>query len=70
MDRRTKLQFDINVNERLGYRNTLLLRRYAELMPQLPHIVLRLKQWAKVHRWCHGMNSYTVTVMTIAVLQV
>ena len=78
-DPATGLACDINVNERLGLRNTRLISTYMALVPLLRPLVAYLKRWARLH----GLNSpagglgtgptfssYALVLMTIAFLQV
>ena len=70
-DRTTGINCDINVNERLGYRNTLLIKQYCTILPTLPLAILRVKQWVKAQEHLiPAINSYTVAIMMIGVLQV
>ena len=70
-DRQTGIQCDINVNEMLGYRNTLMIKEYCTILPTLPSVILPIKQWVKKQaQVALAMNSYTVAIMTIGVLQV
>ena len=72
----TGLECDINVNDRLGFINTSLIRHYVSLQPALIPLLQLVKRWAK----SVGMNSpserpvsfssYTLTLMTIAWFQV
>ncbi|KIP11311.1 hypothetical protein PHLGIDRAFT_114709 [Phlebiopsis gigantea 11061_1 CR5-6] len=65
----TGLKCDINVNERLGYRNTLMIRQYCTILPILPAFIVQLKLWAKEQKWITNMNNYTLAIMAIGVLQ-
>lgn len=70
-DPKTRILCDINVNEQLGYRNTLLIKQYCTILPILPELILQLKRWVKAHKdWSIAINSYTVAIMTIGLLQV
>ncbi|KAF7968865.1 hypothetical protein HWV62_29190, partial [Athelia sp. TMB] len=48
-DPATGLACDINVNERLGLRNTRLIGTYMALVPLLRPLVAYLKRWARLH---------------------
>ena len=77
-DPATGLLFDLNVNERLGLHNSLLLNEYCDLLPELRPLIYLIKKWAK----SHGLNnpsirnesvsfsSYALALMTIGHLQV
>ena len=77
-DPETGLSCYLNVNERLGYINSQLIRRYCIIHPQLPEVIRILKRWAKLR----GLNnpsgdngpttfsSYALILMTIALFQV
>ncbi|EKM53292.1 uncharacterized protein PHACADRAFT_185987 [Phanerochaete carnosa HHB-10118-sp] len=69
LDRHTNLACDVNVNERLGYRNTQLIKRYCMILPLLPYVILATKHWAAGHRWSSNINSYTLAIMSIGVFQ-
>ena len=66
----TGIKCDLNVNEHLGYRNTLMIRQYCTILPILPTLILQLKRWAKKQKWMTTLNSYALAVMAIGVLQV
>ena len=66
----TGMHCDVNVNERLGFLNTSLIKRYCEHNPILPDVIYRIKQWAKNQPWSSHINNYSLAVMTIGVFQV
>ncbi|KAF7979337.1 hypothetical protein HWV62_42757 [Athelia sp. TMB] len=77
-DPATGLACDINVNERLGLRNTRLIGTYMALVPLLRPLVAYLKRWARLHELnspAGGLgtgptfSSYALVLMTIAFLQ-
>ncbi|KAF8634022.1 hypothetical protein AX17_004287 [Amanita inopinata Kibby_2008] len=77
MDPRTRLQCDINVNDRLGLRNTQLLKQYMKLFPLLRPMLAVIKSWAKPLGLNSPMepgvtasfSSYAFGLMTIGFLQ-
>ena len=74
----TGLSCDLNINERLGFYNTQLLREYCRLSPQLRSVVIALKRWAKPlgfndsagSKGLRSFSSYALTIMTIGLWQV
>lgn len=79
VDTKTGIRCDLNVNERLGIRNTSMLARYCEILPQLPALVFLVKKWAKSHNLNNpstrqkgvpaSFSSYALTLMIIGHLQ-
>lgn len=78
-DPSTGLDCDVNVNDQLGVINSELLRAYCDISPILRPMIKAIKRWAKPlglnnpsGQGGGGMtfNSYTLTVMTVAFLQV
>ncbi|KIJ56368.1 hypothetical protein M422DRAFT_23649 [Sphaerobolus stellatus SS14] len=77
-DPRTGLDCDINVNDRLGLTNTLLIRRYCNLVPYLRPMIMTIKSWAKPlglnnPSGQHGpstFSSYALAIMAIGYLQI
>lgn len=77
-DPRTNIHCDINVNDRLGVKNTELIARYIELLPVLRPLLSAIKKWAGVHglnnpsgrQGAVSFSSYALTVMSIAFFQV
>lgn len=80
VDSQTGIRCDLNINDRLGLRNTHLLAKYCEIMPQLPVLAFLVKQWAKANNLNTpssrrkgvpaSFSSYALTLMTIGHLQV
>lgn len=77
-DPETNISCDINVNERLGLRNTRLLAAYMRAAPLLRPLATFIKSWARPR----GLNSpagapgqsptfssYALVLMTLAFLQ-
>lgn len=72
------IHIDLNVNDRLGFTNTQMIKRYSELSPLIEPMLYFIKLWAK----SHGLNSpslggknrslssYAYALMTIGYLQV
>ncbi|OCB91531.1 AGC/Akt protein kinase [Sanghuangporus baumii] len=76
-DTRTRLNCDININDRLGLYNTRLIAQYCSLSPLLRPLLMLLKQWAKTlglndpsgEGGAATFSSYALTLMTIGFLQ-
>ncbi|EIM83995.1 uncharacterized protein STEHIDRAFT_170415 [Stereum hirsutum FP-91666 SS1] len=76
-DPRTNIHCDININDRLGVKNTELIARYIELLPVLRPLLSAIKKWAGVHglnnpsgrQGAVSFSSYALTVMSIAFFQ-
>ncbi|NP_001087892.1 poly(A) RNA polymerase GLD2-A [Xenopus laevis] len=72
-DKVSGAEFDLNVNNVVGIRNTFLLRTYAYLESRVRPLVLVIKKWANHH----GINdasrgtlsSYTLVLMVLHYLQ-
>jgi hypothetical protein len=47
LDPQTRLHIDININDRLGLKNTHLIATYLDLQPSLRPLLFVLKTWAK-----------------------
>lgn len=77
-DPRTNIHCDININDRLGVKNTELVKRYIDLLPVLRPLLTAVKKWASVHglnepsgrKGPTSFSSYALTMMCIAFLQV
>ncbi|OBZ78182.1 Poly(A) RNA polymerase cid13 [Grifola frondosa] len=78
-DPHTGMTCDLNVNDRLGSLNTALIRRYCELAPALPEVMVAVKHWAKplgLNNPSGGgkgpvtFSSYALTLMTIGLFQI
>lgn len=78
VDWKTGIHIDLNVNDRLAFTNTQMIKRYSELSPLIEPMLYFIKLWAK----SHGLNSpslggknrslssYAYALMTIGYLQV
>ncbi|KAJ7993886.1 hypothetical protein DPEC_G00259350 [Dallia pectoralis] len=72
-DKVSAVEFDLNVNNIVGIRNTFLLRSYANTERRVRPIILVIKRWARHH----GINdaskgtlsSYTLVLMVLHYLQ-
>ncbi|XP_041760355.1 poly(A) RNA polymerase GLD2 isoform X2 [Coregonus clupeaformis] len=72
-DKVSGVEFDLNVNNTVGIRNTFLLRSYADAERRVRPIILVIKRWARHH----GINdaskgtlsSYTLVLMVLHYLQ-
>ena len=68
----------MNVNHRLGFYNTYLIRRYCSLFEPLSPLLRKVKDWARRVGLNHpstagippSFSSYALILMTIAGLQV
>ncbi|PFH51657.1 hypothetical protein AMATHDRAFT_58801 [Amanita thiersii Skay4041] len=76
-DPKTRLQCDINVNDRLGLMNTELIKQYFQLHPLLQPMVALVKLWAKPlglnnpskPNTTTTFNSYALALMIIGFMQ-
>jgi len=74
-DTATGLSCDLNVNDRLGVMNTLLIRQYCMLSPLVRPMIYVIKYWARNRELNDPSalratpSSYTYALMTIAFLQ-
>lgn len=72
-DRMSGVEFDLNVNNVIGIRNTFLLRSYAYIEKRVRPIVLAIKRWAgyyKINDASRGtLSSYTLVLMVLHYLQ-
>ncbi|NWU85152.1 GLD2 polymerase, partial [Onychorhynchus coronatus] len=66
-------QFDLNVNNVVGIRNTFLLRTYAFIENRVRPLVLVIKKWASFHEINDAsrgtLNSYSLVLMVLHYLQ-
>ncbi|NXX85038.1 GLD2 polymerase, partial [Urocolius indicus] len=66
-------QFDLNVNNIVGIRNTFLLRTYAYVENRVRPLVLVVKKWASFHDINDAsrgtLNSYSLVLMVLHYLQ-
>ncbi|KAI4893164.1 hypothetical protein NFI96_020682 [Prochilodus magdalenae] len=72
-DRISGVEFDLNVNNVVGIRNTFLLRTYAYIEKRVRPIILVIKKWASHHRINDAsrgtLSSYTLVLMVLHYLQ-
>uniref|UniRef100_A0A4W4FV21 polynucleotide adenylyltransferase n=1 Tax=Electrophorus electricus TaxID=8005 RepID=A0A4W4FV21_ELEEL len=72
-DRVSGVEFDLNVNNIVGIRNTFLLRTYAYIEKRVRPIILVIKKWASHHRINDAsrgtLSSYTLVLMVLHYLQ-
>ncbi|CAL8250565.1 unnamed protein product [Boreogadus saida] len=67
------LEFDLNVNNTVGIRNTFLLRSYAYADLRVKPMILAVKKWARHHQINDAskgtLSSYTLVLMVLHYLQ-
>lgn len=77
-DPRTNIECDLNINDQLGTINTSLIRHYCDILPILRPLLLAIKRWARPLGYNNpagaagkpiSFSSYTLTIMTIGLLQ-
>lgn len=72
-DRISGVEFDLNVNNVVGIRNTFLLRTYAHIERRVRPIILVIKKWASHHKINDAsrgtLSSYTLVLMVLHYLQ-
>ncbi|XP_043967879.1 poly(A) RNA polymerase GLD2 [Gambusia affinis] len=72
-ERSSFLEFDLNVNNTVGIRNTFLLRTYAFADIRVRPLVLVVKKWAGHHQINDAskgtLSSYTLVLMVLHYLQ-
>ncbi|KAF5348716.1 hypothetical protein D9758_006750 [Tetrapyrgos nigripes] len=76
-DPKTNLDCDMNINDRLGLSNSMLIAHYCDLYPPLRLMLKTLKAWAKplghnspgISDGPPTFSSYALALMTIALLQ-
>ncbi|XP_062873689.1 poly(A) RNA polymerase GLD2 [Trichomycterus rosablanca] len=72
-DRVRDVEFDLNVNNTVGIRNTFLLRTYAYIENRVRPLILVIKKWASHHRINDAsrgtLSSYTLVLMVLHYLQ-
>uniref|UniRef100_A0A8C7LMN4 polynucleotide adenylyltransferase n=1 Tax=Oncorhynchus mykiss TaxID=8022 RepID=A0A8C7LMN4_ONCMY len=72
-DKVSGVEFDLNVNNTVGIRNTFLLRSYAYAERRVRPIILVVKRWARHHRINDAskgtLSSYTLVLMVLHYLQ-
>ncbi|XP_056680792.1 poly(A) RNA polymerase GLD2 isoform X3 [Monodelphis domestica] len=72
-DKVSCVEFDLNVNNIVGIRNTFLLRTYAYLESRVRPLVLVVKKWASHHEINDAsrgtLNSYSLVLMVLHYLQ-
>ncbi|XP_042343922.1 poly(A) RNA polymerase GLD2 [Plectropomus leopardus] len=72
-ERGSDLEFDLNINNTVGIRNTFLLRSYAYADLRVRPMILVIKKWARHHRINDAskgtLSSYTLVLMVLHYLQ-
>uniref|UniRef100_A0A8B9Z2W9 polynucleotide adenylyltransferase n=1 Tax=Buteo japonicus TaxID=224669 RepID=A0A8B9Z2W9_9AVES len=72
-DKVSCVEFDLNVNNVVGIRNTFLLRTYAYIENRVRPLVLVVKKWASFHELNDAsrgtLSSYTLVLMVLHYLQ-
>ncbi|XP_063521509.1 poly(A) RNA polymerase GLD2 isoform X2 [Pongo pygmaeus] len=72
-DKVSCVEFDLNVNNIVGIRNTFLLRTYAYLENRVRPLVLAIKKWASHHQINDAsrgtLSSYSLVLMVLHYLQ-
>ncbi|XP_017269123.1 poly(A) RNA polymerase GLD2 [Kryptolebias marmoratus] len=67
------LEFDLNINNTVGIRNTFLLRSYAHADVRVRPLILVIKKWARHHQINDAskgtLSSYTLVLMVLHFLQ-
>ncbi|PKU40658.1 poly rna polymerase gld2 isoform x1 [Limosa lapponica baueri] len=69
----SRVEFDLNVNNVVGIRNTFLLRTYAYIENRVRPLVVVIKKWASFHEINDAsrgtLNSYSLVLMVLHYLQ-
>ncbi|XP_062238085.1 poly(A) RNA polymerase GLD2 [Platichthys flesus] len=69
----SNLEFDLNINNLTGIRNTFLLRSYAYADHRIKPLILVIKKWARHHQINDAskgtLSSYTLVLMILHYLQ-
>ncbi|KFU96912.1 Poly(A) RNA polymerase GLD2, partial [Pterocles gutturalis] len=72
-DKVSCVEFDLNVNNTVGIRNTFLLRTYAYIENRVRPLVLVIKKWASFHEINDAsrgtLSSYSLVLMVLHYLQ-
>ncbi|KAM9367518.1 poly(A) RNA polymerase GLD2 [Phaethornis superciliosus] len=72
-DKVSHVEFDLNVNNTVGIRNTFLLRTYAHVENRVRPLVLVVKKWARFHDINDAsrgtLSSYSLVLMVLHYLQ-
>ncbi|XP_074788397.1 poly(A) RNA polymerase GLD2 [Athene noctua] len=72
-DKVSCVEFDLNVNNVVGIRNTFLLRTYAYIESRVRPLVLAVKKWASFHDINDAsrgtLSSYSLVLMVLHYLQ-
>ncbi|XP_035409435.1 poly(A) RNA polymerase GLD2 isoform X1 [Cygnus atratus] len=72
-DKVSCMEFDLNVNNIVGIRNTFLLRTYAYIEKRVRPLVVVVKKWASFHDINDAsrgtLNSYSLVLMVLHYLQ-
>uniref|UniRef100_UPI00358E6329 poly(A) RNA polymerase GLD2 isoform X1 n=1 Tax=Myxine glutinosa TaxID=7769 RepID=UPI00358E6329 len=74
VDKQSQVEFDLNVNNIVGIRNTFLLQAYSRADPRVKPFVMVVKKWATrrdINNASQGtLSSYSLVLMAIYYLQV
>uniref|UniRef100_A0A8C4WTS0 polynucleotide adenylyltransferase n=1 Tax=Eptatretus burgeri TaxID=7764 RepID=A0A8C4WTS0_EPTBU len=74
VDKQSQVEFDLNVNNIVGIRNTFLLQAYSRADPRVKPFVMVVKKWAArrdINNASQGtLSSYSLVLMAIYYLQV
>ncbi|XP_066037343.1 poly(A) RNA polymerase GLD2 [Chamaea fasciata] len=72
-DKVSNVDFDLNVNNVIGIRNTFLLRTYAFIENRVRPLVIVIKNWARFHEINDAsrgtLSSYSLALMVLHYLQ-
>uniref|UniRef100_A0A1A8ESK6 polynucleotide adenylyltransferase n=1 Tax=Nothobranchius korthausae TaxID=1143690 RepID=A0A1A8ESK6_9TELE len=70
----SNVEFDLNINNTVGIRNTFLLKSYAHADARVKPLILVIKKWARHHKINDAskgtLSSYTLVLMVLHYLQI
>uniref|UniRef100_A0A1A7WVG5 polynucleotide adenylyltransferase n=1 Tax=Iconisemion striatum TaxID=60296 RepID=A0A1A7WVG5_9TELE len=70
----SNVEFDLNINNTVGIRNTFLLKSYANADVRVRPLILVIKKWARHHQINDAskgtLSSYTLVLMVLHYLQI
>uniref|UniRef100_A0A8C6VW35 polynucleotide adenylyltransferase n=1 Tax=Nothobranchius furzeri TaxID=105023 RepID=A0A8C6VW35_NOTFU len=70
----SNVEFDLNINNTVGIRNTFLLKSYAHADARVKPLILVVKKWARHHKINDAskgtLSSYTLVLMVLHYLQI
>uniref|UniRef100_A0A8C6PIX5 polynucleotide adenylyltransferase n=2 Tax=Nothobranchius TaxID=28779 RepID=A0A8C6PIX5_NOTFU len=73
-DSEINVEFDLNINNTVGIRNTFLLKSYAHADARVKPLILVVKKWARHHKINDAskgtLSSYTLVLMVLHYLQI